>query len=70
MDEVAPFLNELDMTVVIDHVGRPDVSKGVYSEEFEKFINMMESNPQIWTKVSCPERLHATRLFRRSSFRS
>ncbi|MCY9878967.1 amidohydrolase family protein [Vibrio natriegens] len=60
IDEVAPFLNELDMTVVIDHMGRPDVSKGVYSEEFEKFINMMESNPQIWTKVSCPERLTLT----------
>ncbi|BDR15929.1 amidohydrolase family protein [Vibrio sp. STUT-A11] len=60
IDEVAPFLNELDMTVVIDHMGRPDVSKGVYSEEFEKFINMMESNPQIWTKVTCPERLTLT----------
>lgn len=60
IDEVAPFLNELDMTVVIDHMGRPDVSKGVYSEEFEKFINMMESNPNIWTKVSCPERLTLT----------
>lgn len=60
IDEVAPFLNELDMTVVIDHMGRPDVFKGVYSEEFEKFINMMESNPQIWTKVSCPERLTLT----------
>lgn len=41
-------------------MSRPDVSKGVYSEEFEKFINMMESNPQIWTKVSCPERLTLT----------
>ncbi len=60
LDEVAPFLNELDMTVVIDHMGRPDVSKGVYSEEFEKFVNMMESNPNIWTKVSCPERLTLT----------
>ncbi|WMN89058.1 amidohydrolase family protein [Vibrio parahaemolyticus] len=60
IDEVAPFLNELDMTVVIDHMGRPDVSKGVYSEEFEKFINMMESNQNIWTKVSCPERLTLT----------
>ncbi len=60
IDEVAPFLDELDMTVVIDHMGRPDVSKGVYSEEFEKFINMMESNPNIWTKVSCPERLTLT----------
>ncbi len=60
LDEVAPFLNELDMTVVIDHMGRPDVSKGVYSEEFEKFVNMMDSNPNIWTKVSCPERLTLT----------
>lgn len=60
IDEVAPFLDELDMIVVVDHMGRPDVAKGVDSQEFAKLINMMERNPNIWTKVSCPERLTLT----------
>ncbi|WP_047045337.1 amidohydrolase family protein [Vibrio mexicanus] len=60
IDEVAPFLDELDMTVVVDHMGRPDIAAGVDSENFNKFIAMMERNPNIWTKVSCPERLTQT----------
>lgn len=60
LEDIAPFLNKLNMTVVIDHMGRPDVSHGIASESFQKFIAMMESNPLIWTKVSCPERLTQT----------
>lgn len=60
IDDVTPFLEELNMTVVIDHMGRPDVAKGVDSQEFGKFISLMERNPDIWCKVSCPERLTQT----------
>ncbi len=60
IDDVTPFLEELNMTVVIDHMGRPDVTKGVDSQEFGKFISLMERNPDIWCKVSCPERLTQT----------
>ncbi|CAH6837257.1 2-pyrone-4,6-dicarbaxylate hydrolase [Vibrio chagasii] len=60
IDDVTPFLEELNMTVVIDHMGRPDVEKGVDSQEFGKFISLMERNPDIWCKVSCPERLTQT----------
>ncbi|MFV0575075.1 MAG: amidohydrolase family protein [Vibrio sp.] len=59
-DDIAPFLLELDCQVVIDHMGRPDVEKGVDSPEFQKFIKLLADNPQIWTKVSCPERLTQT----------
>ena len=60
IDDVTPFLESLNMTVVIDHMGRPDVTKGVDSQEFGKFISLMERNPDIWCKVSCPERLTQT----------
>ncbi|WP_038890099.1 amidohydrolase family protein [Vibrio campbellii] len=60
IDDVTPFLESLNMTVVIDHMGRPDVAKGVDSQEFGKFISLMERNPDIWCKVSCPERLTQT----------
>jgi 2-pyrone-4,6-dicarboxylate lactonase len=60
IDDVVPFLEELNMTIVIDHMGRPNVEKGIDSPEFGKFISLMERNPNIWCKVSCPERLTLT----------
>lgn len=60
MDEIVPFLIELDATIVIDHMGRPEVAEGVEGKSFQKFIKMMENNPNFWTKVSCPERLTLT----------
>lgn len=60
LQELAPFLYELDTTIVVDHMGRPDVSKGVEHQDFQRFIDLMASNDRIWTKVSCPERLTQT----------
>lgn len=57
LDELAPFLASLPGTVVIDHMGRPDVSKGVDGAGFAKFLQFLASHPDIWIKVSCPERL-------------
>ncbi|MCW0469629.1 hypothetical protein OH492_13420 [Vibrio chagasii] len=34
IDDVTPFLEEPNMTVVIDHMQGPDVTKGVDSQEF------------------------------------
>ena len=38
-------------------MGRPDVTKPVDGEDFERFIRLLEENEHIWSKVSCPERL-------------
>ena len=38
-------------------MGRPDVTKGVDHPDFERFIRLMATNENIWTKVTCPERL-------------
>ena len=55
--ELTPFLKQLPTNVVVDHMGRPDVTKGVEHADFQRFITLLEENDNIWTKVSCPERL-------------
>jgi 2-pyrone-4,6-dicarboxylate lactonase len=55
--DLSPFLKELPGIVVVDHMGRPDVSQPVGGPEFARFVTLMEDLPTLWTKVSCPERL-------------
>jgi len=51
------FFTSLPTVVVVDHMGRPDVSKAVDGPEFELFVRLMRDHPNFWSKVSCPERL-------------
>ncbi len=57
LKELVPFLQTLPAIVVVDHMGRPDVSGGLHHPDFERFITLLAGNDHIWTKVSCPERL-------------
>ncbi len=57
LEDLVPFLESLPTTIVVDHMARPDVSKGVDHPDFQRFINLLIRNDNIWTKVSCPERL-------------
>lgn len=57
LEGLKPLLAQFDTTIVVDHMGRPDVSEGVDGAGFQSFIQLLEDNPNIWTKVSCPERL-------------
>jgi 2-pyrone-4,6-dicarboxylate lactonase len=54
------FFTALPTVVVVDHMGRPDVRKPVDGPEFERFVRLMHEHPNIWSKVSCPERLTVT----------
>lgn len=54
------FFTNIDTTVVVDHMGRPDVTKSADGEEFALFIKLMAENSNFWCKVSCPERLSKT----------
>ena len=51
------FFASLPTTVVVDHMGVPDVDKTVDGDEFLLFLKLMSENSHIWSKVSCPERL-------------
>ena len=54
------FLTSLPTTVVVDHMGRPDVTRPVEGPEFGLFLRLMRDHPQFWAKVSCPDRLTVT----------
>ena len=57
LPELLDFFTTIPTTVVVDHMGRPDVTKPVDGPEFELFIKLLSEHPNIWSKVSCPERL-------------
>ncbi|MEZ5716167.1 MAG: amidohydrolase family protein [Paracoccaceae bacterium] len=59
LEELVPFLESLPGIIVVDHMGRPDVKKGVDHPDFKRFIDLMARNDNIWSKVTCPERLSA-----------
>ncbi len=60
LPQLQGFFSTLPTTVVVDHMGWPDVGKPVRGVEFEDFIRFMTDNDHVWSKVSCPERLSIT----------
>ncbi|MFM2351600.1 MAG: 2-pyrone-4,6-dicarbaxylate hydrolase [Actinomycetota bacterium] len=50
------FFTSLGVPIVVDHMGRPDVSKPLDNPDFELFLKFMREN-DVWAKVSCPDRL-------------
>lgn len=57
LPELWDFFTTLPTTVVVDHMGRPDVSKSPDGPEFGLFMKFMREHANVWSKVSCPERL-------------
>ncbi|MGV1954120.1 amidohydrolase family protein [Agrobacterium sp. 22-214-1] len=60
LEERWKFFTSLPTTVVVDHMGRPDVSKPVDGPEFGRFVKLMAEYENVVSKVSCPERLSKT----------
>jgi len=56
LKELIPFLESLPTILVVDHMGRPDVSNGIDHPDFQRFVNLLARHENIWTKVTCPER--------------
>jgi len=57
LPELWDFFTALPTVVVVDHMGRPDVGKPIDGPEFELFIKLLREHDNIWSKVTCPERL-------------
>ncbi|HEY5110946.1 MAG TPA: amidohydrolase family protein [Acidimicrobiales bacterium] len=51
------FFTSLETPVVVDHMGRPDVTKPVDGPDFERFLRLMGEHENFWSKVTCPERM-------------
>jgi 2-pyrone-4,6-dicarboxylate lactonase len=53
------LFTHLPTTVVVDHMGRPDVTQPVDGPGFGLFARFLREHGNVWSKVSCPERLSA-----------
>jgi len=60
LPELWDFFGSIPTQLVVDHMGRPDVSKPANGAEFELFLRFMQDHNNVWSKVSCPERLTKT----------
>lgn len=57
LQEMRPFLDAIPTPIVIDHMGRPDMTQGPDGPDMRAFRALLDSRPDIWTKVTCPDRL-------------
>lgn len=60
LEEMQPFLAAIPVPIVIDHMGRPDASQGPEGRDMTAFRALLDSRGDIWTKVTCPDRLDAS----------
>lgn len=56
LEELAPFLKELELPIVIDHMGRIDASAGPDQLAFRLLLDLMEDR-RFWVKVCGSERI-------------
>ena len=57
LPELEAFFTSLPTTVVVDHMGTPDVKKGVDHPENQRFHRLLDRHRNFWVKVTCPERM-------------
>jgi 2-pyrone-4,6-dicarboxylate lactonase len=60
LEEMRSFIDAIPVPVVIDHMGRPDVSKGPDGHDMRAFRSLLDSREDIWFKATCPDRLDAS----------
>ena len=60
LPDLFDFISSIDTTVVVDHMGRPDLSEPIDNAGFSLFLKLMAQNDHVWSKVTCPERLSLT----------
>ncbi len=56
LESLAPILSSLPVPMVIDHMGRPDASKGVEQRAFQMLLELMQDE-RFWVKVCGAERI-------------
>jgi len=60
LEELRPFLDAIPVPLVIDHMGRPDVTQGPDGPDMKAFRRLLDSRPDISFKPTCPDRLDPT----------
>ncbi|WP_030869210.1 amidohydrolase family protein [Streptomyces sp. NRRL S-37] len=59
LPDLEGFFASLPTPLVVDHMGRPDVTRPVDGPEFSRFLRFVDAG-DVWVKVTCPERLSVT----------
>jgi 2-pyrone-4,6-dicarboxylate lactonase len=59
LPDLEGFFASLPTPLVVDHMGRPDVTRPADGPEFSRFLRFVAAN-DVWVKVTCPERLSET----------
>lgn len=60
LHELTSFLMAVPVPLVIDHMGRPDVRQGADGADMLAFRRLLDSRNDIWTKVTCADRLDSS----------
>lgn len=60
LEEMRAFIAAIPVPVVIDHMGRPEVTQGPAGPDMIAFRALLDSRADIWVKVTCPDRLDPT----------
>ena len=59
LEELRPFMDAIPVPIVVDHMGRPDVTQGPDGPDMNAFRRLLDSRDDIWFKPTCPDRLDA-----------
>jgi 2-pyrone-4,6-dicarboxylate lactonase len=60
LEELRPFIDTIPVPIVVDHMGRPDVTQGPDGPDLRAFRRLLDSRPDIAFKATCPDRLDPT----------
>jgi len=60
LEELRPFMDAIPVPLVIDHMGRPDVTQGPDGPDMRAFRALLDFRPDIHFKPTCPDRLDPT----------
>ena len=60
LEELRSFMDAIPVPLVIDHMGRPDVTQGPDGADMRAFRALLDSRPDIHFKPTCPDRLDPT----------
>lgn len=58
--ELRTFIDQIPVPLIVDHMGRPDVSAGPDGADMLAFRALLDSRPDIHFKATCPDRLDAS----------
>ncbi len=57
LEELRPFIDAIEVPIVVDHMGRPDVTQGPDGPDMRAFRNLLDTREDICFKATCPDRL-------------